>query len=163
MNKEEILQEIEKTEEHLAAMKKMLEDCEYQRWEPKKNEAYFYVNQVSEAFKDVNDEADVDAKRYKAYNCFRTKEQADLEAEKILVRRQLEDIARRLNKGRKIDWESETPRKYYLCIDKCNYIYTSVCYSVKYQGTVYCLDESFRDIAIQEIGEERLEAYLRGE
>ena len=30
------------------------------------------------------------------------------------------------------------------------------------QGTVYCLDRNFKDVAIKEIGEERLIKYLRG-
>ena len=33
----------------------------------------------------------------------------------------------------------------------------------KFQGVVYCLDTWFLDVAIQEIGEERLKKYLRGE
>ena len=44
MNKEEILKEIKKTEEHLATMKKMLEDYKYERWKPKKSEVYFYID-----------------------------------------------------------------------------------------------------------------------
>ena len=43
MNKQEILEEINKTEEHLAAMKKMLEECEYKRWKPEKGERYWWV------------------------------------------------------------------------------------------------------------------------
>lgn len=163
MNKKEILEEIEETKEHLANMEKMLKECEYERWSPEPNEEYYYVNQISATSRVVNNEFDIDAARYRTYNCFRTKEEAELEVEKILVRRQLEDIARRLNKGMKIDWNSESPRKYHLCIDKADYIYTNVCYSTKYQGTIYCLDANFRDIAIQEIGEERLIKYLRGD
>lgn len=35
---------------------------------------------------------------------------------------------------------------------------------VEYEkGTIYCLDENFKDIAIKEIGEEELTAYLKGE
>lgn len=163
MNKEEILKEIEKTKEHLANMEQMLRRYKCERWKPEPNEEYYYVSQVSAISRAVNDEFDINTARYKAYNCFRTKEEAKREAEKILVRRMLEDIAKRLNKGNKIDWTSESPRKYHLCIDKCDYIFSNVCYSTKYQGTVYCLDKSFRDIAIQEIGEERLKKYLRGE
>ena len=162
MDREEILDEINKTKEHLANMEKILKECN-ERWKPEPNEVYYYVNQVSATSRAVNDEFDIDVVRYRTYNCFKTEEEAKQEAEKILVRRQLEDIARRLNKGNKIDWESESPRKYHLCVDKCNYIYSNVCYSVKYQGVVYCLDKSFKDIAIQEIGEERLKKYLRGE
>ena len=164
MNKEEILQEIEKTRKHLTNMEKILKECEYERWNPKPSQEYYCVddgNDVRRVNFNIMDTYDRD--RIKTYNCFRTKEEAELEAEKILVRRQLEDIARRLNNGNKINWESESPRKYHLCIDKCDYIYSNVCYSTKYQGTVYCLDKSFRNIAIQEIGEERLIKYLRGE
>ena len=164
MDKEEILKEIKKTKEHLANMEKILKECEYERWKPEDFSTYFYVDscmkiEESEFYNDTY----IHSERYNTYSTFKTKEEAEQEAEKILVRRQLEDIARRLNKGNKIDWESESPRKYYLCVDKCNYIYSSVCYSVKYQGVVYCLDKSFKDVAIQEIGEQRLKAYLKGE
>ena len=49
---------------------------------------------------------------YRAYNCFKTQEEAEQEAEKILVRRQLEDIAKRLNKGEKFDWKRNQPKWY---------------------------------------------------
>lgn len=164
MNKQEILEEINKTKEHLANMEKMLAECEYERWKPKDNEMFWYIDSSGSVnYSCFMSGIEGDAIRFKNYNCFQTREQAEAEAEKISVRRMLEDIARRLNKGRKIDWESESPRKYHLCMDKCDYIYTNVCYSTKYQGTIYCLDGNFKDIAIQEIGEERLKKYLRGE
>ena len=121
MNKQEILEEINKTKEYLADLEKEIKRMRIREEETK------------------------------------------AEAEKILVRRMLEDIARRLNKGKEIDWTSEAPRKYHLCIDKYDNIYDNVCYSTKFEGTVYCLDESFLGVAIQEIGEERLKKYLRGE
>ena len=163
MDKEEILEEIKKTKHYLTDLEQMLEKCGCERWKPEPNEEYYYVNQVSEAFKDVNDEVDVDAKRYKAYNCFRTKKQAELEAEKILVRRQLEDIARRLNKGRKIDWNDNNQLKYCIGFDfPLNIISIGALYR-KLQGSVYCLSDEFKDVAIQEIGEERLKKYFKGE
>ena len=164
MDKEEILKEIKKTKQHLTDLEQMLEKCGCERWKPEPNEEYYYVNQVSEAFKDANDEVDVDAKRYKAYNCFRTKKQAELEAEKILVRRQLEDIARRLNKGVKIDWRNDNQYKYCLVYDvDYQHINQDSNINVIRQGTVYCLDMTFYNAAIQEIGQERLEKYLKGE
>ena len=145
-------------------MEKILEECENERWKPKPSEEYYCVDDDSAVRRiKFNIMSDYDRDRIRTYNCFQTREQAEQEAEKILVRRMLEDIARRLNKGNKINWESASPRKYHLCIDKCDYIYSNVCYSTKYQGTVYCLDENFKDAAIQEIGEERLKKYLRGE
>ena len=165
MDKEEILKEIEKTEEHLATMKKMLEDCKYERWKPKKSEAYFYIDSDGAIEQDwMAEEFSTDDKRYNFYNCFRTKEQAKLEAEKILVRRQLEDIARRLNKGVKIDWHNQTQIKYGISYNtNTNVIETYFASFNKAMSSTYCLDVDFKDIAIKEIGEERLENYLRGE
>ena len=113
MNKQEIIDEINKTKEHLANMEKMLKECESERWKPELNEEYYYINQVNATYRDVNDEFDIDVARYRTYNCFKTREEAQTEAEKILVRRQLEDIARRLNKGREIDWSNEEQYKWY--------------------------------------------------
>lgn len=163
MDREEILDEINKTKEHLANMEKMLKECKYERWNPKPSQEYYCVDDSNIVRRvNFNTMNAYDRDRIKAYNCFETREQAEQEAEKILVRRMLEDIARRLNKGKEMDWNSESPRKYHLCIDKADYIYTVVCYSTKYQGTIYCLDANFRDIAIKEIGKERLIKYLRG-
>ena len=42
MNKQEIIDEINKTKEHLANMEKMLKECNG-RWKPELNEEYYYV------------------------------------------------------------------------------------------------------------------------
>lgn len=162
MNKQEILDEINKIKEYLANLEKMLKECESERWKPKEGEKYYYINTYNEVkFVAWCNDAYGNGIR-NVYNCFQTREQAEAEAEKILVRRQLEDIARRLNKGIKIDWNNTKQSKY--CIELYfNNIVTNFYYGHKTQGTVYCLDENFKDVAIQEIGEERLKNYLRGE
>lgn len=163
MNNQEILDEINKTEEHLANMKKMLAECEYKRWEPVKDETYYYVYSNLEVHADSNYNTLNDMKRIKVYNCFRTKKQAEKEAEKILVRRMLEDIARRLNKGEKADY-NRSQKKYYLFWNaELDELKQKHLYWTRTQGVVYCLSESFIDVAIQEIGKERLKKYLRGE
>ena len=162
MNKQEILDEINKTKKHLINMEKMLKECEYERWKPEPNEEYYYVNQVSATSRAVNDEFDIDAARYRTYNCFETEEEAKQEAEKILVRRMLEDIARRLNKGKEFDWSDEDQCKWYIVY---NTTFGFETYSVSentVQGVVYCLDKNFLNTAIKEIGEGRLMKYLRG-
>ena len=163
MNKEEILSEIEKTKEHLANMEKILEECENERWKPKPSEEYYCVDDGNDVRRvKFNIMSAYDRDRIRTYNCFQTREQAEQEAEKILVRRQLEDIARRLNKGKEIDWYDSEQSKY--CIELyCNNIITNFYLAHKTQGTVYCLDKNFKDVAIQEIGKERLKKYLRGE
>ena len=163
MNKEEILQEIEKTKEHLANMEKMLKECEYERWNPKPSEAYYCIDEWNDVRRVTFTITSVyDRDRVKAYNCFQTRKQAEVEAEKILVRRRLENIARRLNKGQVVDWYNKNQSKH--CIELfCNEIISDSYFTYKAQGTVYCLDKNFKDVAIQEIGEERLKAYLKDE
>lgn len=161
MNKEEILDEINKTKEYLANMEKMLKKCD-EMWKPEKGEMFYYLNSYNIAISETWDASYSDAEHYNIYNCFKTKEQAEAEAEKILIRRQLEDIARRLNKGQEIDWYNKNQSKH--CIELfCNEIMSDSYFTYKTQGTVYCLDKSFKDVAIQQIGEERLKNYLRGE
>lgn len=106
-----------------------------------------------------------DQNRYDFYNCFQTCEEAVAESEKILVRRMLEDIARRLNKGKKINWNDDYQFKYYITwsasgeiLKQCGNYPATV-----NEGVVYCLDENFLDVARREIGEDRLVKYIRGE
>lgn len=93
-------------------------------------------------------------------NCFRTQEEAEKALERLKIRRQLKDIALRLNKGREINW-SDADDKYCLSIYLNEEITTIAQKYLKMQNTIYCLDENFKDAAIAEIGEERLKRYLR--
>ena len=163
MNKQEIIDEINKTKEHLANMKKMLEECECKRWKPEPNEEYYYVSEDGKIVQTRNCGWEAAANRVRFYNCFKSEKQAEAEAEKILVRRQLEDIARRLNKGREVDWSDNDQLKYCIAFDFPLDIISIGALYRKLQGSVYCLSDKFKDVAIQEIGEERLKKYLRGE
>lgn len=160
MNKEEILKEIKKTEEHLANMEKILEEYS-ERWKPNSCDAYYYIDAFGNVLSQIETGHYSDSAFWKSYNCFKTREQAETEAEKVLVRRMLEDIARRLNKGMKIDWYNEEQTKYSI---KFNYYPSKIvldhCFRQQTLGVVYCLDRNFKDVAIQEIGEERLKKYL---
>ena len=163
MNKEEILYEIEKTKQHLANMEKMLKECEYVRWKPKDFSPYFYVDSCMKIEQsDFYSDTYIHRERYNTYSTFKTREEAEKEAEKILVRRMLEDIVRRLNKGQKIDWNDSEQSKYCIVLH-CNNIITNFYLTHRTQGTVYCLDKNFLDVALKEIGEERLREYLKGE
>lgn len=164
MNKQELQNEINKTKEHLANMENMLAECEYERWKPRFEDEYYCVTRYGEVVKCTNTLSVYDDATYNVYNCFETKEQAEAEAEKILVRRQLEDIARRLNKGEKIYWTCTQQAKYYLRynIDKDDFD-IDLDFNIARVGVTYCLNRNFPEIAIQEIGEKRLKKYLRGE
>ena len=166
MNKQELQKEIEKARVHLANMEKMLKQYEFERWKPEKHETYYFVNSWCEVEDTWRSSINFipDKNRYNAFNCFQTKEQAEQEAEKILVRRMLEDIAIRLNKDKKIYWGSLSQSKYFIYLNnEDNELGYNDSRLYKFQGVVYCLDPCFLDVAIKEIGEERLKKYLRGE
>ena len=164
MDKQELQKEIEKARIHLANMEKMLAECEHERWKPEKHETYYFVNSECEVYETWRSSINFipDKKRYNVHNCFQTREQAEAEAEKILVRRMLEDIARRLNKGKKINWMYDK-NKYFIYLDDRDTLTFGIAFAYKIQGTIYCSDENFLSIAKSEIGEERLKKYLRGE
>ena len=164
--KQKILNDIEEAQRKLDEARKKLDEYNtgYKRFKPKNNEVYYYVISNGTVGRDYqNDIFITDIKRYDFYNCFKTREQAEAEAENVLVRRMLEDIARRLNKGQKIDWGDENQYKWYIVYNTTFgfEIYSASVNTI--QGVVYCLDKNFLNIAIQEIGEERLKKYLRGE
>ena len=145
-------------------MEKLLEKWEYRRWKPSKGEEYWIVDSLGMADNEIWTNSNSDPHRYDFYNCFQTREEAEQEAEKILITRQLETIATRLNDGRKIDWNNKQQVKYCIClnvVDNEVIWYSKVQYTT--QGAVYCLDRNFYKEAIQEIGLERLIKYLRSE
>lgn len=165
MHKQELINEITKTKEHLANMEKMLAECDGQRWKPENGDDFYCIDSVGDVWREkFFSTTGYDMTRYNVYNCFQTREQAEAEAEKILVRRMLEDIARRLNKGEDINYEDNTQSKFCLVynIIKDRIEIESNCNRV-HIGVVYCSSIKFYDVAIQEIGEERLKRYLRGE
>ena len=164
MDKQELQKEIENARAHLANMEKMLEQCEYERWKPKIDDIFYSLNGYGEIKRVYFCDDQSCRMLYKAFNCFQTLEQAEAEAENILVRRMLEDIARRLNEGEKIDWGNTKQRKYFIGVQE-GYagILSDTEYEFKHQGVVYCLKADFLKVAKSEIGEERLKKYLRGE
>ena len=163
MNKQEILDEINKIKEYLANLEKMLKEFEYERWKPNSCDPYYYIDAFGNVLSQIKSGHYSDNAFWENYNCFQTREQAEQEAEKILVRRQLEDIARRLNKGQEINWNDNNQLKYNIGFDFPLDIISIGAIYRKLQGSVYCLSDKFKDVAIQEIGEERLKKYLRGE
>lgn len=130
---------------------------------PKVDELYYYIDTCDYVtYSWCN--ADIDKARYNRYNYFKTKEEAQQEADKILIRRQLEDIAKVLNKGQEINWDNKEQVKYFAYLDVVN---NEISWGKEVrhiiQGVIYCLDMNFYKVAVKVIGEERLKKYLRGE
>lgn len=166
--KQKILNDIEEAQRKLDEARKKLDEYNtgYKRWKPKECETYFYIISTGMVGQDLwNRPFDLDMEqRYNFYNCFKTQEQAEAEAEKILVRRELEDIAKRLNKGERIDWNNVDQNKYFILFNHWqNTIILEHGWKNKLCGVIYCLDKNFLDVAKREIGEYRLIKYIRGE
>ncbi len=87
----------------------------------------------------------------------KTKEAKNRAEEKRKIYIQLKNLAEKLNKGQKIDWDNKKQKKYFIYYDynkkKLKEGYNNMC---RNQGTIYCVDINFLDIAIKEIGEENL-------
>lgn len=93
---------------------------------------------------------------------YTTQEARDKAMFKLEIETKLKNIAERLNKGQKIDWEDidqDKFRIYYNFKDKILDWDTRYCR--KDQGIIYCLGKNFLDVAKQEIGEENLIKYFK--
>lgn len=126
---------------------------------------YYYLNDCGETEIETDEDYPVDNFRYSIGNYFETKEEAENYKERLLIEQELKDIAMELNEDKKMFWSNNNLlSKYYL---RYNFdddrIITDCSYGSKIQGTIYCLDNNFKDVAIERIGEERLIKYLKGE
>ena len=166
MNKEELQELVSDLQKQLQEAQDKLENLgKNGRFKPVEGETYYFVdsdNGISDTV--FNNSFAGDCNRFHSYNCFKTEEEAEKEATKIIIRRQLEDIARRLNGNEKIDWYDIDQNKYYAYYDCCSgdleLANTWACPS---PGVVYCLSKDFVQIATKEIGARELADYITGQ
>ena len=161
-NLEEKIKEIEKQLEELKGQ--LTEEDKEDKYKRKRNSRYYYLNSCGAIYHVFDNEIASDNFRYSTGNFFETSEEVKIYQKKLIIEQELKDIAKELNKGEKIDWNNKEQNKCFLCFD---YFYNKIDYIQnrynKIQGTIYCLDNTFKDVAIERIGEERLKKYLKGE
>lgn len=93
---------------------------------------------------------------------YATEEARDKAMFKLEIETKLKNIAERLNKGQKIDWKKVKEQKFYIYYNYDNIILDYyVAYRSKNQGTIFCLDEKFLEVAKKEIGEDNLIKYFK--
>ena len=154
-------EELERDLEELGTQINELEEKEItksgKRWRGVKDRFYWYIEGDCEVYDEYETDDDYDNERYETGNYFRTKEEAKKVVEKIKIYTRLKDLALRLNKGEKIDWDNSTSAKWSIGLSNSNNA-LQCCYVYKGQdvGQIYCLDSNFFDIAKREIGEENL-------
>lgn len=152
-----IKEELNKLEEKLKTLKSRVG-----RQIPEKGDVYYFILASGTIYENKWANDSCDQRRFSVHNCFKTKEEAQKEIDRRLTKAKLNEIANRLNDGQVIDWDSAIQRKYYLNSDSGA---LNLCFSLidKIEGTTYCLSEYFLEVVVDEIGEECLVKYIKGE
>ena len=153
--REELKREVEKLDTQIKELEEQEKKCK--RWRANQDERYWYIGRSGAVcyLVEINDH--LDKSSYEIGNYFKTEEETKKVVEKIKIYTRLKDLALRLNKGEKIDWDNSTSAKWSIGLSNSNNA-LQCCYAYKGQdvGQIYCLDPDFLNIAKQEIGEENL-------
>lgn len=159
------LEELKRKYEELGKEIERLENKKsYKRWRGKPEEFYFHVDTLGELSKGVETKHFADNFRYKTRNYFKTEEEAQRHLDNINTYYELMDLAEELNNGEKVDWNNTNQAKYSISFDISIRILKQVnCRYYKGLGEIYCLNENFLKIAIERIGEDRLENLFKEE
>lgn len=160
MNTEEqIKQEIKDAQKALERAQKKLAELEnnkkYGWWKPEDGKLFFLLDNANSIDKDVYIESSDNYDIVESLNCFKTEEEAELEQLQIIIRRKIQDIALRLNKGRKIDWDDDSQKKYRSCIYynskiKELSVSTAICNRQAFYHPI-CLDKDFGEVIYNEL------------
>ena len=145
---------VELTEEQEKHIKECLNIKE--KWKPKKDEIFYFINTCGEIFKDVNN-------KFKIFtnNCFKTEEEAEFRLEQIKVYNELKNFADENNK--EIDLNDCKVEKYIIEYDLENKVlYCDWYTTVKSIGQIYFSSRELAEQAIEKIGDDRIKKYLFG-
>lgn len=170
MNTEEqIKQEIKDAQKALERAQKKLAELEnskkYGWWKPEDEEDYFLLDIDLAVSVDTFDVTNIDEERHEALNYFKTEKEAKLEQLQIVIRRKIQDIALRLNKGRKINWDDCSQEKYRSCIyydPQMGVLSVSAAVTCNKQDFYHpiCLDKNFAKVVSKELKDD-LEKYFK--
>ena len=153
-----IKEELSKLEEKLRTFKSGVG-----RQMPENGDIYYYIEANGTVFEGKWANDSYDQQRFNSYNYFKTEEEAQREIDRRLIKAKLNEIANRLNGGQVIKWDSAIQRKYYLNLDTEVSLNLSFSLIDKTEGATYCLSQDFLEVAADEIGEECLVKYIKGE
>ena len=155
-----IKEELSKLEEKLKTFKSRVG-----RQMPENGDIYYFIGGVrASVFENKWTNDSYDQQRFNSYNCFKTVEEAQKEIDRRLIKAKLNEIANRLNGDLVIMWNSAIQRKYYLNLDsEESSLHLNFSIIDKIEGVTYCLSQDFLEVAVEEIGEECLVKYIKGE
>ena len=125
------------------------------------NEKYWFVCHDGLIDYNVEENDIIDEGCYNRGNYFKTKEEAELYDKKRVITQKVKDIAIRLGEPTEEDWKDLDVSKHYIAVDLNKKMCVSHnAWNVKAQGAIYCLDETFLKVCLEEIGEEDLKLVL---
>lgn len=157
------LEELKRKYEELGKEIERLENKKsYKRWRAEFNNDYYYIDEDGNinSIYENNDISDVF--KYKTRNYFKTEEEAEKYRKNLKTYYELMDLAEELNVGKKVDWNNYCQIKYSISYDSDDKeIFSTSNNIVKILGQIYCLDKNFLEIAIDRIGEDRLEKLFK--
>ncbi len=160
-------EKIKELEEKQAEILKEIEELKkgqetFKRYRAEKDKYYRSINFDGNIIyiKEIN--AASDNYRYITGNYFETTEEAEIHIQNLITYQQLKDIALRLNNGQDINQGDYYKDKYYIYYDKEKeeFLLDFDC-TAQSLNVVYCLDENFLNVALSEIGEEKLKQLLK--
>lgn len=159
------LKELKKKYEELGKEIERLEkEKSCKRWRAKLRENYYCVGKTGDIVILTDEFGGYDNFAYQTRNYFKTREEAQRHLDNINTYYELMDLAEELNAGKKIDWDNFNQNKYAISFDvQIKILHQTNCRYYRGLREIYCLDESFLKIALDKIGEERLESLFKEE
>lgn len=163
MNKQELIEQIDELKQRIEVLEKEVNSPEFEeikkgvRQMPEMNKKYFYIDGSGCIVSEIWTNSSPDLFRFNTGNCFKTEQEAEDYKENLLTKQVLKDLALELNNEVEIDWNNDGQYKYYLAYSqKDNKFFLSCATTYQVLEQVYCLDETFLNIAKDRVGEEKL-------
>lgn len=116
MNTERLLQEINKLEEQIQALKTMVSENE-KIWAPSNGEQYYTIGQDFNVSPQIWNNHPLDKQAYRAFNYFKTEERAEQVVKKLKRLLKLEHYHDMFCPDYVPDWNNEKEVKYYMYFD----------------------------------------------
>ena len=148
---EEMFRQVMK--EHYPELSK---EPERKRWRARNGVRYWYVHHDGLINYNHEDSDIIDTGCYNLGNYFKTESEAGLHRKKLLITQKVKDIASRLGEPTEDEFSNSEIKKYFLVLKNDGIFGQTYHEYYKTQGAIYCLDENFLDVCLEEIGEEDL-------
>ena len=155
MTKEEIKKQIAECEEKLKSLREELDKPEYggKRWKPMAHGSYYLLSAIGGIHGNLFD-SEYDLSAYLQGNCFKTKEEAEFEAERRRVIAELSDFA----EGDDAAWDKNAEHWYiYYSFYTKGIVYES--WHLWKTPTLLFSSKEAAEAAVKAVGEERVKKY----